>query len=197
MNIRDALRTAVLAATLTGVLRHQQISIHLATVLFVVFQLCVHQSVYLRSGLPSEWVPGLSDIDFTLSVDADLSRADEFYFLQKFWRRYNSLKTVFPMIGEVDILTERHVRSWTRFGFAGYTSRNWRLIYGSETVPRDGYDRQYLQHDRIQYVLHWMQWYYRSYFAAKFFVREEPPGLLSQDLTRLASKIFRSRTGFS
>ena len=196
MNIRDALRTVVLASNpywpFSAINKYPY---YIAIQAFV--RLCSSyapiKSVYLRSGLVErQWVPGLSDIDFTLIVDANLSRADEFYFLQKFWRRYSSLKTLFPMIGEVDILTERYVRSWTQFGFAGYTSRNWRLIYGNETVPRDGYDQQCLQHDRIQYVLHWMQWYCRSYFAAKFFVREEAPGLLSQDLARLASKIFRS-----
>ena len=115
MNIRDALRTAVLASNpywpFSAINKYPY---YLAIQAFV--RLCSSyasiKSVYLRSGLVErQWVPGLSDIDFTLIVDANLNRADEFYFLQKFWRRYSSLKTVFPMIGEVDILTERHVRS--------------------------------------------------------------------------------------
>ncbi len=152
------------------------------------------KSIYLRSGMVERaWVPALSDIDFMVVIDSGAIDDDEFAQLQNFWRQFASLKKLFPMIGEVEILTERHIRSWIEFGFTGHMAPNWRLLKGTASIPQNGApDAQRFARDCRHYTLHWMEWYSRSYFARKFFARDENSALLRHDLARLGSKVFRS-----
>jgi len=197
VTIRDALRTAVLATN-----PYWPFSIvnkypyYLAIERFT--RLCARQlpikSIYLRSGMVERaWVPALSDIDFMVVIDSGTGNDDEFAQLQNFWRRFASLKKLFPMIGEVEILNNGVIHSWTQFGFTGHMASKWRLLKGTAAIPQNSAaDSRRFSRDCLHYTLHWMEWYTRSYFAGKFFARDENSALLRRDLARLASKIFRS-----
>ena len=91
------------------------------------------------------------------------------------------------MLGEVEILTEQHMGSWSKFGIQGYESNRWRLVYGKETAESNYilYPGR-LARDYLDYALT----YYLGYFLRKF-KQEEPAYLVSQDLKRLTSKILR------
>ena len=70
------------------------------------------RSVYLRHALlQGQWTPGLSDIDLTVIIDQRVARAEEFAFLAAFWKRIGLLQRVFPMLGEIQILSEAHLDS--------------------------------------------------------------------------------------
>jgi hypothetical protein len=91
------------------------------------------KSAYLRHGLTEgNWVPGLSDIDLTVITDSKLTIDEEFSFLRSFWNAYDRLKGVFPMLGDVEILNDEFIQTWTKFNIRGYESGNWRLIHGIE-----------------------------------------------------------------
>jgi len=94
------------------------------------------RSLYLRHSLVgTDWVPGLSDIDLTVILDSELTPDKEFAFLRRFWRRFRALKKAFPMLGEVDVLPERQLTTWTRFGNRGHEIGTWRLLHGVSTLP--------------------------------------------------------------
>lgn len=194
--LRDALRTAVLTSNpywpFSAINKYPY---YIAIQAFV--RLCSSyaavKSVYLRSGLVErEWVPGLSDIDFTIVSDSALFPSDEASFLQKFWRQFAGLKRRFPMIGEVDILSDEHLRSWTRFGLAGHSARNWKLLYGNPPAQTSQpYDPCWFSQNCVDYALNYFYWYSRGFFESRFYGHTEPPYLLDHDLRRLAGKIFR------
>jgi hypothetical protein len=197
MKIRDIVRTAVIKtnpywpfSTMNG------LPYYLAIKAFV--RLCNRfpeiKSVYLRSGLvEGNWVPALSDIDFTVITDSRLGLEEEFLFLRSFWEGFASLKKLFPMLGEIDVLNDEHIGSWTQFGLPGYCARNWRLVYGVETL-KNNYVLEPLRFkiDCINYALNYAFWFYRGYFVGTLFRKDESSYLVSQDLKRLASKISRS-----
>jgi len=146
-------------------------------------------SVYLRAGLAEgHWVPGLSDIDLTVIIDSQLSLEQEFLFLRSFWKRCDRMKNFFPMLGEVEILNNEQLGTWTKFGVPGYKAPSWRLVYGTE-VRRCNYipDPTRLTQDSLNFAL----WFYLRYFLEIFSLQEKCPYLVSQDLKRLESKILR------
>jgi hypothetical protein len=70
-------------------------------------------AIYLRNGMAqAEWVPGLSDIDFTVVLRSDLSAKQEYDFLILFWKQFRVLQSCFPMLGEVEILDEQSLALW-------------------------------------------------------------------------------------
>lgn len=194
--MHDVVRTAVLAtnsywpfSTVNKVPYHVAIK--------ALARLCAQQrqikSVYLRSGLVErDWVPGISDIDCTVIADSNLSVADQLVFLRQFWPRFTALKAVFPMLGEVDVLDDKTLKSWGQFGLPGYSMRHWRLIHGRHTVTNTyAAEPGRFCHDCINYALNYNYWYWRGYFARDFYGHREPHHLLDHDLRRLASKILR------
>ncbi len=52
------------------------------------------------------WIPAVSDIDLTVIIDGSLTELQEYNFLKSFWKKFERLKKIFPMIGEVDIMNE-------------------------------------------------------------------------------------------
>jgi hypothetical protein len=147
------------------------------------------KSVYLRHGLIQQnWVSGISDIDLTIVIDSKLTVEKEFYFLNSFWKNYDQLKKLFPMLGEIDILNEEHIGSWTKFGMQGYESSNWRLVYGTETVKSNYIvDPKRLAIDSLNYALTC----YLGYFLRKFYKQEQPHYITLKELHRLVFKILR------
>jgi hypothetical protein len=87
--------------------------------------------IYLRNGMAgTEWIPALSDIDFTIIMRSGLSDEKEFDFLESFWRDYRSLRFFFPMLGEVEILDEIAVAPCLEHGSCSPQSRPWMLLHG-------------------------------------------------------------------
>ncbi len=196
MNLRDAIRTAVIATNPYwpfSTVNKYPYYLGIRALIGLCARYPQIKSVYLRSGLVErDWVPGLSDIDFTIVTDSKLSVGEESFFLRSFWRSFARLKTIFPMFGEIDILDDLNIGSWIHFGLPGYTARSWKLLYGIETVKLNYVletNRFFL--DCINYALNYMYWYCRGHFEQQFFAQEETSYLLAQDLRRLASKIFR------
>jgi hypothetical protein len=160
--------------------------------LWVFVRLCKKfphiKSVYLRHRLVAgNWTPALSDIDLTVIIDSKLTAEEEFSFLYSFWKNYEGMKKLFPMLGEIEILNDEHIESWIKFGIEGYTSRNWILVYGIETVKNNFIaNPKRLAIESINYAL----FFYLRYSLEKF-QQEESSYLASQDLKRLVFKILR------
>jgi len=145
------------------------------------------KSIYLRHGMTeSNWVPGLSDIDLTLIVDSNLTVEKEFFFLKCLWEKYERIRKFFPMLGEVDILNEKHIRTWTKFTIRGYESRNWKLVYGTEAVGANyAANPERLIIDSLNHAIT----IYLGYFLTKFYQREGSAYLVAKEIERLAAKI--------
>lgn len=147
------------------------------------------KSIYLRHGLTEEnWVPGLSDIDLTVIINSKLTVEKEFSFLEKFWKNYARLKIIFPMLGEVEILNDENILSWTKFTIRGFESSCWKLLYG-ESLIKNNYvlNPKKLAIDSINYGL----WKYRRFFLRNFYKPKSTPYLVLHDMRRLVSKVLR------
>jgi len=82
--------------------------------------------VYARNSYAlGTWVAGISDIDLTV-VWRNASNAD----VNDCQRRFDALRARYPMIGEVEMLEERHVAAWTAHATTGLESRNWIRLGG-------------------------------------------------------------------
>jgi predicted nucleotidyltransferase len=147
------------------------------------------RSVYLRHALvQGQWTPGLSDIDLTVIIDWRLARAEEFAFLAAFWKRIGRLQRVFPMLGEIEILSEAHLDSWTRFGFEGRGAWNWELLHGEETLSKTPRPvTTGLAQDAFDFAF----WFYLHNVTQVFNSHSAPRYLSLQDLLRLKRKISR------
>jgi hypothetical protein len=74
------------------------------------------EAAYLRIDTDQpEWKFGLSDIDLTLIVK-EQSMVRNQVFLQRFWKLYEGLRRLFPVIGEVDIFTRREFLVQSKMG---------------------------------------------------------------------------------
>ena len=147
------------------------------------------KSLYLRHGLTrDDWVPGLSDIDLTLVISSELSTRAEHDFLCAFRKTYRSLKTRYPMLGEVNCLTESFCSGWTRFTMRGYEVRDWRLIYGTDTI-----EHLYSQSavDRHRDSLDLALTVYEEFIMDRFYQADEMAWVEKMSFMRIASKIQR------
>ena len=129
-------------------------------------------------------MPGLSDIDLTAIIDTGLNPEKEFSFLVSFWKTYERLKKVFPMLGHIDLLDEKLIKTWTRFSITGYESKYWKLIYGTETIS-DNYvaEPERLAIDSFNHALK----LYKFPFLRDYFNQRQT----SPELQRLALKILK------
>ncbi len=148
------------------------------------------KSIYLRHGLiKKNWIPALSDIDLTLIINSNLKLEEEYCFLKSFWRKFYLIKKLFPMLGEIDILNDEHIKSWTKLTIRGYDSRKWKLIYGVQTVKRNYIvNTNRLALDSFNDSLT----NYIEYFLVKFYKHELPHYLVLKELKRLVFKILRN-----
>lgn len=136
-------------------------------------------------------MPGLSDIDLTVVIDADLKEETEFDFLNFFWRRFTILKVLFPMLGEVDILNDRSLETWTKFTIRGYESKNWKLVFGVNSLKKNyAVTEKKLENDSLNYALT----NYLEYFLPKYYEEAKPGLLVLRELKRLKNKILRYLT---
>ena len=143
------------------------------------------KSVYLRNSLAYDiWTPGLSDIDLTVIIESRMNADKEFIFLSSFWGSYARLQRWFPMLGEVDMLDDKQITDWTKFGIPGYESKYWKLLSGEGAVSSNYPVRpEGLARDALNYALKW----YRDFFFREFYVNKG----MSLELTRHARKILR------
>lgn len=141
--------------------------------------------IYLCNGMAgAEWIPGLSDIDFTIVMRSGLSDEEEFDFLESFWRDYRSLKFFFPMLGEVEILDENALSPWLEHGCCSPQSRPWALLngHGEGVVPKGsaGWQRR---------ALNCAMWIYLDLYAPCLTL---PDSYINRrDLWRRARRILR------
>lgn len=147
------------------------------------------RSIYLRHSLVgTDWVPGLSDIDLTVILDSELTPDKEFAFLRRFWRRFGGLKKVFPMLGEVDVLPERQLTTWTRYGNRGHEIGTWRLLHGDPTLPAQPPRlREEIAHDALDQAFST----YFGHLQPRFLEKQGGDFVERLQLQRLTRKIAR------
>lgn len=89
------------------------------------------RSVYVkRSQNARDWIPGLSDIDLRVILDARLPLESECRVLESFWTAHRRLKTFFPMIGEVGIFNQDELGAWLAGTGVSPGRHDWTLVYG-------------------------------------------------------------------
>ncbi len=192
MNIRDLIRVFVLKTnSVWPFIYLNKIPYHFAVKTFIYSFSSFNEikSIYLRHGMSKKnWVPAISDIDLTIIIDSNLMPEGSFNFLKSFWEKFERLKKYFPMLGEVDILDETEIESWTRFTIRGYEARNWKLLYGEETV-KSSYksDQNMIAVDSLNYAVT----NYLEYFIPKFYSSGNSDFIINAELSRLVSKILK------
>jgi hypothetical protein len=141
------------------------------------------QGVYLRHGLAQAgWVPGISDIDLTVTYVRGLPAGDEFRFLRAFRESVVRLRRAFPMLMDVEILDQELLTSFTRFGIRGLDRADWKVLSGPAVLLRR--DSQSAT-DRIDDAL-------CRFFEHLLPRYSEPPTyLVGQRMWRAASRILR------
>ena len=122
--------------------------------------------IFVRHGISEgDIVPGESDIDFGIIIkDAPLKEEKNFVML--FWKRYLSFKRIFPMLGEVEIYTEREFELWhfspsiepKRFNNVKYITNLEKRNNSKNEVP----DRASVINETLMYF----QFYSMFYFGA-------------------------------
>lgn len=107
------------------------------------------------------WTPGLSDIDFAMLVHGDRAPDEEFAQLVELRQAYGRLAQRYPMLGELEIMTECQVQSSSEDSFASYEMRAWRCLHGPALpVARESWDESRLQAERLREALR----FYRHHF---------------------------------
>ena len=153
------------------------------------------RSVYLRHSLVADaWTPAISDIDLTVIFSSGLPREREFSFLQNFWKQMTGLQRMFPMLGEIEVLSETQLVSWARFGIEGRGAVEWQLLAGADTVakPPRPVAARYLR-EAFDYTC----WFYLQNFTRVFSQRSTSPYLRTKDLQRLQQKTSRCLAAMS
>jgi hypothetical protein len=101
--------------------------------------------IYARNSYANgTWIAGISDIDLTV-VWSNAHRED----LESFYARYDSMRKTFPMLGEAEMLEERHLAAWSSCGLAGLEARNWRRLGGAHR-----FDPTYRGDERLDRLRH-------------------------------------------
>jgi hypothetical protein len=192
MDLKTLIRTAAVKANAISPLRRlNQIPYNLAV--RRMRRLCSRfpeiKSLYLRHGLTrDDWVPGLSDIDLTLVIRSELSPQAEYDFIRSFRKAYLSLKKLYPMLGEVDCLTDSYCNGWTRFTIRGYEAGDWRLIYGSETIESLYSQSTQARHrDSLDLALT----VFEEFILDRFFRADEMSWIEKKSFLRIAAKVQR------
>jgi hypothetical protein len=141
--------------------------------------------LYLRHGMSEKnWVPGISDIDLTVTISPHLSIEQRYRFLQKFWNVYPKVQKILPMLGEVAIISQQDLPQWTKFGIHGYQARNWKTVFG-ETVDSLYFTQNRLQEDAFCKAAT----YYTLQCLPRFFSSLEDDLIKRERMRRLLSRI--------
>lgn len=192
MSIRNLIRTTVLKTNSIFPFNFlNRIPYHIALKVFILIFSSYSEikSIYLRHGMSKKnWVPAISDIDITVIIDGHLSFEEEFNLLKLLWDKFDRLKKIFPMLGEVDILNEKEIEKWSAFTIRGYETSKWKLLYGKEVIKSNYVNEaNILAIDSLNFALT----NYLEYFLPKFYSEDSSGYLIQKELTRLAFKILR------
>ena len=132
--------------------------------------------IYARNSYAlGTWEPGRSDIDLTV-VWRDPSEGA----IARFHSAYAKLQERFPMLGEVEMIDELHLAAWTRHGFSGLHSQEWKKLAGDHDL-RSEYDGSE-QFDRVRHAIA----VYRYQFLKYLWERPRGPAV-----ERAAAKLMR------
>src|SRR5579862_7693821 len=71
------------------------------------------------------WIPGVSDIDLAV-----VWRGARRHEVDNFYKRYDRLRSYFPMLGEIEMLDERHMDARTSHAIDGLESNSWLKLAG-------------------------------------------------------------------
>jgi hypothetical protein len=95
------------------------------------------EAAYVRNSFAQgHWTAGSSDIDLTVLLRGNLTPQAEFTFLSRFWAERGKLMRLFPMLGEVDVLTEEELPAFQGYGGSLSQPSAWLPIYGSAILSR-------------------------------------------------------------
>ena len=147
------------------------------------------RGLYLKNGLlRPDWVPAVSDIDFTVVVDSVADPLAEYELLRELWHTLDSLRRVFPMLGEVEVLTPTTLAAWSRFSILGAEVSGWRALIGGE-MGDTGYvaTAQRSRFDACNHAL----FVYRDYLLPRLFERTGARAVNARAIRRVAAKIAR------
>ncbi len=146
------------------------------------------EAAYVRNSFAQgHWTAGSSDIDLTVFVRGNLTPQAEFTFLSRFWLEHRKLTRLFPMLGELDVLTEEELPAFQRYGGGRGQPSGWLLIYGPAILSRHpiaASDRAGIQ------VLNDALWFYTERFLESLaqprtFLRREHSARLARKIIRL------------
>lgn len=74
------------------------------------------QSIFANRSYPGEgWIPGYSDIDLVITLQA-MEPDAEVLALHRIWRRINGVRRLFPLVTTVHLLTREELEKWARVG---------------------------------------------------------------------------------
>lgn len=147
------------------------------------------RSAYLRHALENgQWTPALSDIDLSIILDEALTPEHMYAFLQHLWKKLDRLQFWFPMIGEIEILSENHLGSWRKFRIEGNEITNWQLLAGEELVLGEYHPSPArFEREAFDYAF----WFYVQNVPDLYRQEGSTHYLRRQDLMRLQRKIDR------
>ncbi len=151
------------------------------------------QSIYLRHGLTrDDWVPGLSDIDFTVGLKEGLCDEESFDTIRDFVGQYRARKKWLPMLGEVEVLCDPDCNVWTRHTIRGAEVADWILLYGEPSI-RTVYtgDDSTMGLDRLAHGC----WIYEGQVTSRFYEASSTRWIESKSLRRIARKALRYTQG--
>jgi hypothetical protein len=90
---------------------------------------------FVRSGLSREgWTPGLSDVDPLVVLDERLSLDEERRTALEVTRSYSRLQRALPMLGELEIISGRHLAARVGNGVDAGTASSW-VRLGDLSLP--------------------------------------------------------------
>jgi hypothetical protein len=136
------------------------------------------RSLYLRRGMASgNWIPGSSDIDTLLVVDA-VAPENELEMLLQLKAMYRKVKKVFPVIGEMQIVTEKELNNYFTSGDmrAWEAGKNWKLLAGENISRASCYQYQSGKYeaDIFTELLHSYKILCNVYFNRESYVNAKP-----------------------
>jgi hypothetical protein len=138
--------------------------------------------IYVRNSYAlGTWEAGRSDIDFTV-----IWREPQEEEIAAFHSAYTKLQARFRMLGEVEMIDALHLDGWTKYGFSGLHSRDWKKLAGNHELQC-----QYGGSESLDRVRHGVA-VYRYQFLKYFW--EQPRGMAAE---RAAAKVVRTLGGKS
>lgn len=136
--------------------------------------------IYARNSYAlGTWQAGRSDIDFTVVWREPRQGA-----IDAFHAAYTKLQARFPMLGEVEMIDEMHLDGWTKHGFSGLHSREWKKLAGNHELQC-----RYVGSESFDQVRHAVA-IYRYQFLKYFW--GQPQGMAAE---RAAAKVVRTLGG--